>query len=675
MQSAFGDDCSLSAIISLETRAYFYAPTKSPGVMSTPQAKRTALAFTRWRPQFHLIAPNNWLNDPCGPGYDPCTKRYHLAYQWNPKDNEWGEICWGRATSSDLVSWEIDPEPCLAPSVSYDSKGIFTGCFQSTNLQGQQDGTLTYFYTSVKSLPIHYTLPYLTGCETLSIALSRDAGRTWERYARNPILPGPPAGLQVYGWRDPFICPWPSAPERVRRAARQVVGEEDVMYGFISGGLVNHTPTVFVYAITRNALAEWKYIGILLDVGLNYTPSRWSGDLGVNWEVSNLVTLTNNEGTSRDFLIMGVEGCIPNSNPDRQNARERRIQRSQLWACIKQNPNPDQTQAALMQPSFSGIFDCGLFYAANSFFDPVTQRQVVFGWITEEDLPDETRKEQGWSGLVSLPRTLTLQTIYRVKRARSTASLDNITSVEAVPDGQGTYTVYTLGVGLDSRVERLRSDAKAFTRGALDLCSDADEADTVTASTTSTQSSGCFVPLSTTRWEVDAEIAVGRDCSRVGMVIFHDEDYTSKTILFWDPLHETFQVDRPCPSTVNPDVNQAPEVTPHTLFTYTNSAATTNDSTASKTETQTVSDTEEPLRIHALFDTSVLEIFVNGRTAITTRIYHSGGRAGPSGPTCVGVRFYAEGPSCDTDGGSGGGDREVPARLLHATIWDGLACL
>ncbi|KAL4979700.1 glycosyl hydrolase [Aspergillus desertorum] len=642
--------------------------------MSTLQAKTTASAFTRWRPQFHLIAPNNWLNDPCGPGYDPSTKRYHLAYQWNPKDNEWGDICWGRATSFDLVSWKIDPEPCLAPSAPYDSKGIFTGCFQSTNLQGQQDGTLTYFYTSVKSLPIHFTRPYTNGCETLSIALSRDAGRTWERHAQNPILSGPPAGLQVYGWRDPFICPWPSAPESVRRAAQQVAGE-DVMYGFISGGLVNHTPTVFVYAITRKALTEWKYIGILLDVGLNYTPSRWSGDLGVNWEVSNLVTLTNDEGTSRDFLVMGVEGCISNPNPNRPTARDRRIQRSQLWTCIKQNRNLGQTQTALMQPSFSGFFDSGPFYAANSFFDPVTQRQVAFGWITEEDLPDGTRKDQGWSGLVSLPRMLTLQTIRRVKRARSTASLDNITSVEAVPDGYGTYTVYTLGVELDSRVERLRRGARVFTKGALDLSSDAGEADTLMAATTSTQSSGRFVPLRTTRWEVDAEITVGRDCSRVGMIIFHDEDHTSKTILSWNPPQETFQVDRPRPSTINSGINHAPEVTPHTLFTYTNPATTTNDNTASKSETKSLSETEEPLRIHALFDTSVLEIFVNGRTAITTRIYHSGGPAGAGGPTCVGVRFYAEGAGCDTDGGGGGGGKEVPARLLHATIWDGLACL
>ncbi|KAL4867313.1 hypothetical protein BDV12DRAFT_171686 [Aspergillus spectabilis] len=626
--------------------------------MSSSENPADASAFKRWRPQFHLLAPKNWLNDPCGPGYDPSTGKYHLAYQWNPKDNDWGDICWGRATSTDLVSWETDPEPCLVPSTSYDNKGIFTGCFQPVNLQGQQDGTLTYFYTSVKSLPIHYTLPYSNGCETLSIALSHDVGRTWERHAQNPILPGPPDGLQVYGWRDPYIFSWPSAPENVRsatHAGKTEEREEDVLYGLISGGLVNHTPTVFVYAINRKALAEWKYIGILLDVGLNFSPSQWSGDLGVNWEVSNLFTLTNTEGTSRDFLIMGVEGCIPSDINDHQPiARNRRIQRSQLWMCTKETQTPSSS-TALMSYSSSGILDSGLFYAANSFWDPVSEQQVVFGWITEEDLPDDVRKEQGWSGLISLPRVLKLLTIHGVRRARSTAFLSDITSIEAIPDTHGSYTVHTLGVMLDPRVERLRQGAKQFTRSDLALGVSGESSEAVISQS--------FVSLNTARWELDAEIAVGKNCRQVGLVIFHDSNRNSKTILFWDPLCETFQVNRP--NIHNSTINHAPEVTPHTLFTCTN-LEYNNTSTSNPTDPETAIDTEteEPLRIHTSFDTSVLEIFANDRTAITTHVYHSGTESSES--TCVGLEFFAQ-PLEDNSGG------EAAARLVHATIWDGLS--
>jgi beta-fructofuranosidase len=143
-------------------------------------------------------------------------------------------------------------------------------------------------------------------------------------------------------------------------------------------------------------------------------------------------------------------------------------------------------------------------------------------------------------------------------------------------------------------------------------------------------------------------------------------------------VHETFQVERPRPSNINPDINHAPEIAPHTLFTYTNPATTINDNTASEAETGSELDTEEHLRIHALFDSSVLEVFVNGRTAITTRIYHSGDRA-TDGPKCVGVQFFADAESagCDADADvdSRGGGKEAPARLIHATIWDGLTCL
>lgn len=27
--------------------------------------------YLRWRPQYHVLAPNGHMNDPCGPMYDP----------------------------------------------------------------------------------------------------------------------------------------------------------------------------------------------------------------------------------------------------------------------------------------------------------------------------------------------------------------------------------------------------------------------------------------------------------------------------------------------------------------------------------------------------------------------------------------------------------------------------
>lgn len=467
--------------------------------------------FIRWRPSFHLLAPHGWLNDPCGPGYDPSRGCYLLAFQWNPNGNDWDNISWGLSTSKDLVSWETSSQPCLFPSAPYDRLGIFTGCLQSTNVNGKKDGTLTYVYTSVNLLPIHYTIPYTPGCESLSIAVSHDGGDTWERMPCNPILPSSPENLKVTGWRDPFISTWSSVPENIHK--------EGVMYGFISGGLQDITPTVFVYTIDEHNLAEWKFAGHLLDVGTNFCPSRWSGDFGVNWEVTNLVTLTDNEGSSRDFIITGTEGCLPrdaNTRAKQPIARDFRIQRSQLWMCVKEKSNKESSSsAALMEYSFAGIFDNGLFYAANSFWDPVIERQVVFGWITEEDLPDNLRHRQGWSGLISLPRVLNLMTIHRVKRARLTVDVKEITSVEATPDKFGTYTIRTMKISPDPRLQKLRKSAQKLSLASLKLGALDRESIKATEYT-------ALVTLSTSRWEIDAEIAVGHDCSRVGIIIYHD---------------------------------------------------------------------------------------------------------------------------------------------------------
>jgi beta-fructofuranosidase len=70
---------------------------------------------------------------------------------------------------------------------------------------------------------------------------------------------------------------------------------------------------------------------------------------------------------------------------------------------------------------------------------------------------------------------------------------------------------------------------------------------------------------------------------------------------------------------------------------------------------------EESLHIHAFFDKSVLEVFVNGRTVISTRIYH------PS-EQCFGIRFFAEEAGCaHIETGN-----EAPASLIRAEVWDGL---
>ncbi|KAJ5375380.1 Glycoside hydrolase family 32 [Penicillium concentricum] len=554
----------------------------------THEEKRLPRDPSQWRPSFHVTAPTGWLNDPCGLGYDPTTGLYHLCFQWNPHGNDWGNISWGHATSPDLVSWTTSTAPILTPSAEYDCRGVFTGCLQATDASGHP-GALTILYTSVSHLPLHHTLPYTLGSESLSLAVSQDGGKTWQRQDCNPVLNGPPSHLNVTAWRDPFITTWAGGPLSKHT--------QSALYGFISGGIAKKTPTVFVYTVQATALGKWDFIGPLVDVGLNLRPSRWSGDYGVNWEVANLMTLTDDTGTSRDFIIMGAEGCVPLDN------------------------------ISLASYAFSGIFDHGCYYAANSFYDPQTSQHIVCGWITEEDLSDSLRHRQGFSGLISLPRVVGLMTLKNVKKARS-SELSSITSINAVPDapGTGTFTIHTMKISPDSRLTRLRQSARESHLAGIPL---------------STSPSQGAMLLGTSKWEIDAEFSVSKSCARVGIEILHTSDGQNCTTLSWDPRSETFEIHRPLID--NAEVNHGYETAPHTLFTFLNERG---------------EEIEERLRVHAFFDSSVLEVFVNDRTVISTRIYHPADH-------CFGPLFFAESDARVDDG-------QATAVLVRGSIWDGL---
>jgi beta-fructofuranosidase len=121
-------------------------------------------------------------------------------------------------------------------------------------------------------------------------------------------------------------------------------------------------------------------------------------------------------------------------------------------------------------------------------------------------------------------------------------------------------------------------------------------------------------------------------------------DLKTSTILSWNTSTETFTVERPHPT--YPGINHGVESALHTLLTFRDGEG---------------NEVEETLRIRAIFDKSVLEVFVNERTAISTRVYIDGGR-------CFQLGFFAEGALNGVEGSF----FEVPAMLLRAQAWDGL---
>jgi beta-fructofuranosidase len=201
-----------------------------------------------------------------------------VSFQWNPSEPDWGNIAWGSATSPNLVHWDVQSAPSIEPETAYDCKGVFTGCYLPTtsNKQGNSERVMTVAYTSANDLPIHHTLPHVQGSESLSLAQLFDDGRIWHKHPRNPILHHEPSGLNFAGFRDPFVAPLHAMSELLS------LNPDETLFGVISGGIRDVTPTTFLYAIDQNNPIVWKYVVPLANIECNLRMSRRSVDLGRN---------------------------------------------------------------------------------------------------------------------------------------------------------------------------------------------------------------------------------------------------------------------------------------------------------------------------------------------------------------------------------------------------------
>lgn len=186
--------------------------------------------------------------------------------------------------------------------------------------------------------------------EVQCIATSKDM-LTWQKPPENPVIAAPPPGLQVTGFRDPYV--WRS---------------RDWWYAVVGSGIKEVGGTILLYR--SKDLRRWEYLEPAL-VGKKE-------ETGEMWECPNLFPL------GRKWVLWTSPVPLRRVIHFVGTFRKHRF-----------------------TPEYQGEMDLGGgFYAPQGFRD-AKGRHILFGWLWETR-SERMSVEAGWAGVQSLPRQVTL---------------------------------------------------------------------------------------------------------------------------------------------------------------------------------------------------------------------------------------------------------------------------
>jgi beta-fructofuranosidase len=308
------------------------------------------------RPQFHLLPAKNWMNDPNGPVY--FKGKYHMFCQFNPLAAVWGDMSWYHSESSDMLHWNHKPLAMTPTEGGPDAYGCFSGSAIKVGSRVYQ------IYTGTRlSTPDLATIRDGENKiqESQCIAWSDDSLLIkWTKQA-DPIIPLPPPGMKITGFRDPSA--WK---------------QEDWYYMTVGSGEAEVGGCVLLYRTKDLADPKaWEYMHKL-------TSGTWTGKKTANpcddnemWECPDFFALDGGH-----LLIYSTLGKV-------------------IWESGHLDP-----VTMKFTKNKTGELDLGAFYAPKTQLDG-KGRRILWGWIQEKRSEAEM-KVAGWSGIMSLPRVLTL---------------------------------------------------------------------------------------------------------------------------------------------------------------------------------------------------------------------------------------------------------------------------
>ncbi|WP_229068731.1 GH32 C-terminal domain-containing protein [Actinoplanes sp. DH11] len=367
MFSGLLDEVSLRrrALSAAEVSAAYQAVPAGPAPDLTMQ--RSRYDGDIYRPQYHFMAPEHWMNEPHAPVY--ANGKYHLFYQHNQHGPYWHNISWGHGTSPDMVRWRDAPVALVPTAGSVAPDGVWSGS-AAVDAAGNPLLFITAGDDSV--FPNQRTgvaRPTGGAGDTDLNEWTMDPAPVT---VQSPNLDvGPGRKVRHGEFRDPFVWREGNTWFQLVSSGVQTTSGADV------GG------TVLLY--TSTDAKNWTYSGPLMTGDVQAHPKT-----GQVWELPV-------------FLPLGGGKHILLTNPMWTSGSEHNVK--YVWYWIGEwNPTtrkftPDSTTPRL--------FDYGEHFTGPSGFVDPQGRSVVFS-IAQDKRTERAHYDAGWAHNAGLPIVLSL---------------------------------------------------------------------------------------------------------------------------------------------------------------------------------------------------------------------------------------------------------------------------
>ncbi|MFJ3670628.1 glycoside hydrolase family 32 protein [Streptomyces sp. NPDC090106] len=301
-------------------------------------------------PRFRVRPPAAWINDPNGPFR--WRGRHHLFYQHNPDAPVHANVHWGHVSSTDLARWEHHPVALAPTPGGPDEAGCWSGCVVD------DDGVPTAVYTGVDR---HHTgLGAI--CLARAVAPQDETLAGWTARPA-PVVTGPPDGLGVVMFRDPFVF---------RADGRR--------WALVGAGHADGTPSVLLYDCED--LTRWRFAGVFLD-GHDPVAAEVFGSGAVGWECPQLFSTPGGAWV----LVVSLWDGEP---------RGTGFLTGRLTASGDGDPR--------LVARTGGRLDHGRDFYAPAVLQE-EERALLWGWSWETRPQDEIDRA-GWAGVLTAPRVV-----------------------------------------------------------------------------------------------------------------------------------------------------------------------------------------------------------------------------------------------------------------------------